>query len=64
MQLNDVVTMTTLQSKFLDDYMDHDSDAGALMSTLLFPLTFAFSDTSEIVDFKACLCTSIYLNHY
>ena len=64
MQLNDVVTMTTLQSKFLDDYMDHDSDAGVLMSTLLFPLTFAFSDTSEIVDFKACLCTSIYLNHY
>ena len=64
MQLNDVVAMTTLQTIFMDDYMDHNSDAGVLMSTILFPLTFAFSDTSKIVDFKACLCTSIYLNHY
>ena len=53
-----------LQTKFMDDYIDYNSDVGAFMSTLLFPLTFAFCDTSEIVDFKACLYASIYLNQY
>ena len=28
MQLNDAVAMTTLQTKFMDCYIDHDSDAG------------------------------------
>ena len=47
----------------MDDYTDYDSDAGVFMSTLLFPLTCAFRDTYEIIDFKVCLYTSIYLNH-
>ena len=45
-QLNDSLTMTMLQIKFMDDYIDHDSDAGVFMSAFLFPLTCAFSDTS------------------
>ena len=56
--------MTMLQTKFMEDYIDYDSDAGVFMSALLFPLTCAFSNTSKIVDFKACLYASIYLNHY
>ena len=30
MQINDAVAMTMLQTKFVDDYIDHDSDAGFL----------------------------------
>ena len=56
--------MTMLQTKFIEYYIDSDSDVGVFMSTLLFPLTCGFSDTYEIVDFKACLYASIYLNHY
>ena len=55
MQLYDAVAMTTLQSKYMDDYMYHDSDAGVFMSTLLFPLNCAFSNIFEIIDIKACL---------
>ena len=64
MQLNDAVSITTLQSEIVDDYIDYESDAGVFMSTHLFPLTCAFSDTSKIVYFEACLCASIYLNYY
>ena len=56
--------MTTLKTKFMDDYIDYDSDAGVFMSALLFPLTCAFRNTSKNVDFKACLYASIHLNHY
>ena len=34
------------------------------MSNLLFPLTCAFRDIFEIVDFRACLYVSKYFNHY
>ena len=56
--------MTILQTKFIDDYIYYESDAGAFMSTLLFPLTCAFNDAYEIVDSKAGIYASIYLNHY
>ena len=64
MQLNDTVVITMLQTNFMNDYKDNESDAKIFMSTLLFPLTFAFRNTSKIVDFKACLYASIHLNHY
>ena len=56
--------MTTLKSKFMDGYIDYESDACILLSTILFPLTCGFSDISEIVDSKACLYAYIYTNHY
>ena len=46
MKLNDSIAMTMLQTKFMDAYIDYGSDAGVFMSTLLFPLTCGFSDTS------------------
>ena len=46
MKLNDSIAMTMLQTKFMDYYLYSDSDAGVFMSTLLFPLTCGFSDTS------------------
>ena len=55
--------MTMLQTKLMDNYIAYDSDADVFMSVLLFLLTCGFSDTSKIVDFKACLCASIFLNH-
>ena len=64
MQLNDSLVIVMLQTKFMDDYIDYDSDAGVFMSALLFPLTCGYSDISEIYDFKACLHASISLNHY
>ena len=56
--------MTMLQTKFMDNYIDQDSNAGVFMSALLFQLIFGFSDTSKIFDFNACFYASIFLNHY
>ena len=64
MQLNYAVAMTMLKYKFMDDNMDHYYDAGVFMSTIQFSLICAFSDTSEIFDYKACLYAFIYLNQY
>ena len=53
-----------LQTKFMDDYIDYDSNAGIFMSALFFLLIRDFSNTSWIDYFKACLYASIFLNHY
>ena len=36
MQLNDAVAMTMLQTKFIDNYIYYESDAGVFMSDLFF----------------------------
>ena len=46
MWINDSIALTMLYTKFIDDYIGYDSDAGVFMSVLLFPLTCGFSDTS------------------
>ena len=56
--------MNMLRTKFMDDYMDNDSNAGVFMSTLFFPLTCTFRDIFEIVNFIAGVYASIYLDHY
>ena len=42
-QLNDSLAMTMRQTKFTNDYLEYDSDAGLFMIALLFPLTCRFS---------------------
>ena len=56
--------MTMIQTKFMDDYIDYDFLAGIFMSAFLFTLTCGLSNTSKIIDFKARLYVSIFLNHY
>ena len=41
--------MTTLHIKFIDKYIDYDSDASVFMCALLLALTCVFSDTAEML---------------
>ena len=56
--------MIMLQSKFMNKYIDYESDVSVYISALLFPLTGGFSDVPEIYDFKVYLHASIFLNHH
>ena len=51
------------QTKFIDDCIGCDYVAGVFVDVLLFPLTCVFTDTSKVVNFKVCLCTSAFLNY-
>ena len=53
-----------LQTKFMDDYIVYGPNIDVFMSALLLALTCGFNYTSEIVDFKACLYASTFLNHF
>ena len=64
MQLNDSTAMAMFQTKLMHNYIDYDFDTNVFMSALLFPLTCGFSDTSYIVNFKASIYASIFINHY
>ena len=64
MKPNDSVAMTMFQTLFMHDYIDYDSYVGVFMSVLLFPLTCAFSDTSQFVDFKVSFYAYIFPKHY
>ena len=64
MQLNGSFAVIMLQTKLLDKYIEYDSDVDIFMSSLLFPLACGFSDTSEVVDFKAYSYGYMFLNHY
>ena len=46
MWINDSIALTMLYTKFIDDYIDYDSDDDIFMSVLLFPLTYGFGATS------------------
>ena len=46
MKLNGSFAVTMLQTEFMNDYVDCDSDACIFMSALLFQLTCGFCNTS------------------
>ena len=62
--LDDQIAFSMLNVSHIDGCVEFDSYAGVFMSILLFPLTAVFGNTTNIVNFRACLFASLHLNHY
>ena len=63
-QMNESLAMTLLLTKFKDHYTDHDSGVLVFVSALLFPLTYGFSHTFEIINFKTFIYAPTFLSHH